>query len=62
MDHIGIDVHKQHSQMCILSEDGRRWSPAAGASGVSFLKTFPPRSRLILRTFPPGGSHNLSAT
>jgi len=22
MDHIGIDVHKMHSQICILSEDG----------------------------------------
>jgi transposase len=23
MDHIGIDVHKMESQLCILSEDGR---------------------------------------
>jgi hypothetical protein len=22
MDHIGIDVHKLHSQICILTEDG----------------------------------------
>ena len=22
MGHIGIDAHKQHSQICILSEDG----------------------------------------
>jgi len=42
MDHIGIDVHKLHSQICILSEDGaliasvsqdkmiRIWDLAAG--------------------------------
>jgi len=24
MDHIGIDVHKMHSQICILSEAGER--------------------------------------
>ena len=22
MEHIGIDVHKMHSQICILTEDG----------------------------------------
>jgi hypothetical protein len=32
-----------------------------GASRMSFLKTFPPRSGLILETIPPGVSQNLSA-
>ena len=27
MDHIGIDVHKKESQICILSEDGERLEP-----------------------------------
>jgi hypothetical protein len=27
MDHIGIDVHKKESQICILSEDGARLEP-----------------------------------
>ena len=36
MDHIGIDVHKMHSQICILSEDGelieRRSAPSQAGS------------------------------
>jgi len=40
MDHIGIDVHKKHSQICILSEDGEllerrvRTEPGRCAEGL----------------------------
>ena len=41
MEHIGIDVHKMHSQICILTEDGelierqiRMGAPAALPRGT----------------------------
>src|SRR6476619_4680207 len=50
MDHIGIDVHKKESQLCILSEDGERREPRrrnhpAPVAGVPCDR---PRARILL--------------
>src|SRR6476619_196580 len=52
MDHIGIDVHKKESQLCILSEDGERREPRrrnhpAPVAGVPCDR---PRARILLES------------
>ena len=44
MDHIGIDVHKMHSQICILSEDGELIERRVRTEPGRFAEELGPRS------------------
>ena len=50
MDHIGIDVHKKESQLCILSEDGARLEPRVRTTPARFADILGdrPRARILL--------------
>ena len=50
MDHIGIDVHKKESQLCILSEDGERREPRVRTTPARFADVLGdrPRARILL--------------
>ena len=50
MDHIGIDVHKKESQLCILSEDGQRREPRVRTTPARFADVLGdrPRARILL--------------
>src|SRR5437867_3066770 len=43
MDHIGIDVHKIHSQICILSEDGELIERRMRSEPARFAEELGPR-------------------
>jgi len=48
MDHIGIDVHKSESQICLLAEGGElieRRIRTVGIAQLRILRTRPPTSR-----------------
>ena len=45
MDHIGIDVHKIHSQICILSEDGELIERRMRSEPARFAEELGPRQR-----------------
>ena len=50
MDHIGIDVHKKESQLCILGEDGERREPRVRTTPARFADVLGdrPRARILL--------------
>jgi transposase len=50
MDHIGIDVQKKESQICILSEDGERLEPRVRTTPARFTDVLGtrPRARILL--------------
>jgi transposase len=50
MDHIGVDVHKKESQLCILSEDGGRLEPRVRTTPARFADVLGdrPRARILL--------------
>jgi transposase len=50
MDHIGIDVHKKESQICILSEDGEQLEPRVRTTPARFTDVLGtrPRARILL--------------
>jgi hypothetical protein len=54
MDHIGIDVHKKESQLCILSEDGERLESRVRTTPARFADVLGsrPRARILLRPRP----------
>jgi transposase len=45
MDHIGIDVHKKHSQICILNEDGELIERRIRTEAEQFAEVLGPRPR-----------------
>jgi len=45
MDHIGIDVHKMHSQICILTEDGELIERRVRTAAEQFAEVLGARSR-----------------
>jgi transposase len=45
MDHIGIDVHKKHSQICILSEEGELIERRVHTEAAQFAEVLGSRSR-----------------
>jgi hypothetical protein len=50
MDHIGIDVHKKESQLCILGEDGQLREPRIRTTPERFTAVLGdrPRARILL--------------
>ena len=50
MDHIGIDVHKKESQLCILTEDAERREPRVRTTPARFADVLGdwPRARILL--------------
>ena len=50
MDHIGIDVHKAQSQVCILTESGERSEQRILTDRVRFGEVFGglPRARILI--------------
>jgi transposase len=50
MDHIGIDVHKMESQLCILSDDGQLSEPRIRTTPERFAAVLGdrPRARILL--------------
>ena len=58
MDHLGIDVHKMESQLCIVGEEGQLSEPRIRTTPVRFAAVLGDRPRArILRTkrSPPFG-------
>src|SRR4029450_5049027 len=53
MDHIGIDVHKKESQLCILSEEGERLESRVRTTPARFADVLGARPRAPLPTSPP---------
>ena len=45
MDHIGIDVHKKDSQICILAEDGELIERRVRTEAERFAEVLGPRPR-----------------
>jgi transposase len=45
MDHIGIDVHKKHSQICLLTEDGELIERRVRTEAEQFAEVLGPRPR-----------------
>ena len=51
MDHVGIDVHKRESQICLLAEGGELIGDSGGHVRNRFVWSTP--VRLTSRTFLP---------
>jgi transposase len=49
MDHIGIDLHKKESQICILSEDGERLESRVRTTPARFADVLGDRPRARIR-------------
>jgi transposase len=52
MDHIGIDVHKQHSQICILSEEGELIERRVRTEAEQFAEVLGsrPRAHIVIES------------
>lgn len=52
MDHVGIDVHKKESQVCILGEDGTVTEKRIRTLRERFAEVFGgrPRSRILVES------------
>ncbi len=67
MDHIGIDVHKKESQLCILAEGGERieWRIRTEPERFATVLGDRPRARILIEACgvcnPPPGQRCLGA-
>ena len=52
MDHLGIDVHKMESQLCIVGEEGQLSEPRIRTTPVRFAAVLGdrPRARILQAT------------
>ena len=50
MDHIGIDVHKRESRICMLAEGGELIEPRSSTEPERFVEVFGKRPRFSLAT------------
>ena len=47
MDHLGIDVHKMESQLCIVGEEGQLSEPRIRTTPVRFAAVLGDRPRAV---------------
>ena len=45
MDHIGIDVHKKTSQVCLQTKEGELWERRVATTREALAKVFADRER-----------------